>query len=236
MDGRMIPYHTFYRSGSLSRMNEEEIEEFKTLGIKYILDLRSKRETDMYPDPYFEGVKYLRHSGVQIKAGKDIDFSPTGMRQMGLNGKEQFYKLKHVYYRNIPFENEAFHVLIDNVVDKKVPIIFHCASGKDRTGVAAMILLALLGVDEETIIKDYLLTNEILKDRIEAELEKSKDLIKQDPDIIKLLRMIEGVIEEIGREVISAIKDKYGTFENYFLEEYGLDDKKIAELRDYYLI
>ena len=235
-DGRMIPYHTFYRSGSLNRMNDDEKKEFIDLKIKFILDLRSKQESETYPDPIFDDVYYLRHSGVQSLGGDEIDFSPKGMRQTGEDGINQFHKLKNIYYCNMPFNNESFRVLIENVKNKNTPLVFHCASGKDRTGVAAIVLLALLGCDEEIIMKDYLYSNVILKDRIDNELEKSKDLIEKDPNIIKLLKMIEGVLDEIGLEVIDSIKKKYGTFERYFFEEYNLDEDDIKEIRDYYLI
>jgi protein-tyrosine phosphatase len=38
------------------------------------------------------------------------------------------------------------------------PVLFHCAAGKDRTGVVAALLLAVLGVAEDDIVEDYLLS------------------------------------------------------------------------------
>ena len=234
-DGRQIPFNTFFRSGSLARLNEEEIEEFKKYNIKYILDLRSKEETNNYPDPIFDGIEYARHSGVQSKGGDEIDFSPTGMRQIGNDGKIQ-YALLMEYYANMAYDNEAFHVLMDYVSNKKTPIIFHCASGKDRTGMAAILLLFLLGVDEDIVIEDYLLSNEYCKEFIEEELIKSKDLIEQDPHVEKLLRMMMGVRKETAEFFISSIYQKYLTIEDYFMDEFGFDEDKIKEIRDYYLV
>lgn len=234
-DGRKIKDGLFFRSGALSRLSEAEKKEIERLGIKCILDLRSKKESLADPDPIFEGVEYLRHSGVESTGGNDIDFSPNGMRSIGEKGKIQFEKLKE-YYRNIPYHNESLHVLIDNIRKGNVPIIFHCFSGKDRTGVAAMLIMALLGADDETIMEDYLLSNSYCKKALEEEFERSAELIRKDPEIRKLLQMLEGVEEEIGRNVLESIKERYGTFENYFLEEYGIDADELDNLRNRYLL
>lgn len=233
-DGRKIKEGLIFRSGALSRMDDKDKEEFKQLGIKTVLDLRSKKESDKDPDPYFEGVNYLRHSGLETKEGKEIDFSPNGMRSVGEEGIKQYNKLLN-YYRNIPFNNESMHVLIDAIKNKEVPIVFHCFSGKDRTGVGAMIVLALLGVDDETIMKDYLLSNEYCTKALNEEFERSKDLIEKDPNIKKLLQMLEGVEEEVGLNVLSSIKEKYGNYDNYFTKEYGIDEKERNEIKKYYL-
>lgn len=232
-DNRVVKHNLLFRSGALDRMNEEELNIFKKLNIKYILDFRSKSEVELYPDPLIEGITYINCNSV-VSDGQEIDFSPNGMRQIGEEGKQQFSKL-HAHYCQMPFNNESLHVLVDNVVKRNVPLLFHCASGKDRTGVGAIVLLALLGCSEETIMQDYLLSNEILKDRIASEMEKSKDLIEKDPEIVKLLQMMEGVLEDMGYLVMDVIKEKYGDFDKYFLEEFKIDKKELEAIRDYYL-
>ncbi|MDU2995480.1 MAG: tyrosine-protein phosphatase, partial [Clostridium sp.] len=64
IDGRRVKWNTFYRSDKLSDLTEEDIEYFKALGIKTILDLRSKGEVLSSPDPYIEGLKYINISGM----------------------------------------------------------------------------------------------------------------------------------------------------------------------------
>ena len=234
LDGRTVPYNTFYRTGNLSALNEEERAYFETLGIRFILDLRTAGESQSDPDPVFEGTEYLRHSGVQSKGGEEIDFSPKGMRQIGKDGKRQLEQLTE-YYRNMPFHNGAMRILSQYVASYKVPILFHCASGKDRTGVGAMLVLLLLGVDEETVVSDYLLSNLYRKELIEEEKERSRELIANDPSMEKLILMLPGVNEDIMRSVLSSIKERYGSYENYFKEEHGISSEKLQEIRDHYL-
>jgi protein-tyrosine phosphatase len=53
-----------------------------------------------------------------------------------------------------------FGQLLDEATDDPSPLVFHCTAGKDRTGIAAMLLLRALGVDAAVVEQDYLLTNE----------------------------------------------------------------------------
>ncbi len=234
-DGRRIPYGLFYRSAGLPYLTEDEKKRFETLNIRFILDLRTSRESIRDPDPVFPGVTYLNHSGIQSAGGDEIDFSPAGMRKIGNDGEEQLQKLTE-YYRKMPFQNEAFHVLIENVRMHNVPLLFHCAAGKDRTGIASALLLLLLGTDEETAVQDYLLSNEYRKELIEEEKEISRELIAKDPARKRLILMLQGVDERIIREVLSSIKERYGNYEEYFRIEHGIDEEALNDIRDFYLI
>lgn len=98
----------------------------------------------------------------------------------------------------------AYKRLFAHLAAGEVPIVFHCTAGKDRTGVAAMLILPSLGVSEEDALYDYLLTNVYLAQRI-----------------------WELVAKGLGVE-------RYGTYEAYFAAEYGLDAQGLAALRDRY--
>ncbi|MDD6439471.1 MAG: tyrosine-protein phosphatase, partial [Lachnospiraceae bacterium] len=164
-DGRMIRQGCFYRSGGLYKMNDSELAFLKSLQIRTLLDLRTKAEAAKKPDPVLPGVTVLQHSGVVSAGGEEIDFSPAGMKLLGEAGLTQIENM-HQYYRMMPFHNEALHILMKEVICGNVPVLFHCATGKDRTGVAAMILLLLLGVPEQTVLQDYLLSNFYRRDVI----------------------------------------------------------------------
>ena len=64
-------------------------------------------------------------------------------------------------YRAIPLDHAAsYRAMFAQILAGRVPIIINCSAGKDRTGVGAALILAALGVPRETIVDDYLLTNE----------------------------------------------------------------------------
>ena len=233
-DGRKIKNGLLYRSGGLYLLDEEETDYFLSLGIKYIMDFRTQEETSAKPDPVFPNIKMIRHSGITTKEGKEIDFSPTGMSKIGEEGVQQLHMVTE-YYKNIPFDNDAFKKLMAMIVAHEVPLVFHCFTGKDRTGVFAMILLLALGVDEETVLQDYMLSNEYHHDTLMDALADNSHKFKAHPEARELTIMCYGVSERVGIEVLKAINERYGTKEEYFLREFGLDQKALEDLRDFYL-
>ena len=86
---------------------------------------------------------------------KKLTSHPEGMNRIGEGGREQLALLKN-YYARMPFNNQAFRILFEHIQKGDVPILIHCASGKDRTGVACMLILLALGVDREIVLEDYL--------------------------------------------------------------------------------
>jgi len=233
-DGRKIKSGLLYRSGGLYLMNEEEKEFFKSLNIKAILDLRTSGESEAKPDPVFENVEMIRHSGVVSKGGEEIDFSPTGMKQFCEGGYRQIDVL-HQYYRQMPFENEALHILMAELRKHNVPIVFHCATGKDRTGVAAMMILSALEVEEEVIFNDYMLSAKYHEANLKRVLEEDKDKIEGHPEYETLLTMMTSVTPETGRLIIDEIKNRYGTLIDYVKQEYKFSDEELKQFQDYYL-
>ena len=157
-DGRRVRHNFFYRGAGLAYFDEEELKEFRKLKVKTIMDLRSLYEIRTIPDPLIEGASYIRHNGLIVRGSEDIDWSPAGMRKIGGAAEKQLEQIRG-YYRMIAFDNEAFRIMLNEIWEKHVPIYFHCMTGKDRTGVGAMVILLALGVKDEEIRKDYLLSN-----------------------------------------------------------------------------
>lgn len=233
-DGRTIRPGLLYRSGGLYLLDDREQARFRTLGVRFVLDLRTSAECEKRPDPSFPDVTMLRHSGLIFRGGEEIDFSPEGMSRVGETGIGQI-RLLRSYYRSMPFENEAFSVLFQALRSGDVPIVFHCATGKDRTGVAAMLLLLALGVPGETALEDYLQSNAYHAQMLARELSANREKIAAHPELETLIRMRCGVTEEIGKEALDAIFTKYPSPEDLFYVEYGFDETSLAALRDAFL-
>ena len=234
MDGRTVKSGHFYRSAGLFLLNDQELEVIRNLKLKVILDLRTKLEYEEMPDPTFEGVKVLQYSGLVSRGSEGIDFSPNGMKQIGQGAEDQLNKLKG-YYRQIAFENEAYQKMFYEIQTMNTPILFHCAYGKDRTGVAAMLILLFLGVSEEVIMEDYLLSNEYLAEIIEEEMLKEKDNLEKHPEMKELMTMLYGVSENMGLFVLERIHEKYENLDDFFDKEFNIDKEQRKFLQDYYL-
>ena len=132
-------------------------------------------------------------------------------------------------YKQMPFGNPAYHELFRLLEEHRVPLLFHCTCGKDRTGIAAMLVLLALGVSREDAIADYMLTNVYRKAIIDKFMQDNP------ADQYDLLLPVEGVSESMGAGSIDVLLEKYPSYEAYFEAEYGLTTARLAALRDFYL-
>ena len=231
-DGRRVRNGFFYRGVRLSAFTDEELEIFKSLKIRTIMDLRSLAEIQSDPDPELEGSTYIPHSGLSVEGSEDIDWSPTGMSKTGAAGQDQLRQIQE-YNKKIPINNEAYRIMMKEIKAGRVPIYLHCFTGKDRTGVAAMIILLALGVKDEEIRKDYLISNEYYADILE---EKRRDIDKEkEPEHYKLKTIMFGVLEETYETIMNSIKEKYENFDEYIKKEFAFSDEELAEFRNRYL-
>ncbi|MBQ3272641.1 MAG: tyrosine-protein phosphatase [Solobacterium sp.] len=219
-----------YRSGSLWQLNEEELQIVRDLRIQTVLDLRSGREQDYRPDPVIPGAKYVRVSAMTDGLGRGIDFSINGIKRLGAEGEEQLRKMR-AYYAAMPYGNEAIACLFEILLAERLPVVFHCASGKDRTGIAAMAVLLALGVSDGEILKDYMISGWMRRQELFAALAENREVISEHPVREDLLIMREGVASATMLGVLAGIRERYGTYKNYLEREYGLDKQKIKKLR-----
>ena len=233
-DGRKIKDGIFYRSGGLFFMNDNELEEFHKLGIKTVIDLRTATECQQQPDPDLGQAIVQQHSGVNSTGGDEIDFSPKGMLLIGESGHKQLADLTR-YYLDMPFENDAFRIIFEHIRKDHTPLVFHCTSGKDRTGVAAMMVMGLLGCGRQSILDDYLLSNQYCRQALEEAFDQCDVDLNLHPERKELLQMMHGVSERIGTGVYDNIIDRYGTIENFLEANYGFTPEEINEIRNHYL-
>lgn len=233
-DGRSVRHGFFYRGAGLAYFNEDELKEFEKLHVKTIMDLRSKAESETLPDPEISGTEYIQHSGMYVKGAENIDWSPAGMRKIGKEAADQLDQIS-AYYHNIAFGNKAFQIMMGQIKQGKLPIYFHCATGKDRTGVGAMIILLALGVKKEEIRKDYLLSNVFRKKIVDEKLAKEGRKIIEHPELADLITLMDGVLNRTFDTVMDCILERYASYESYLQEEFDLDEKELKRLRDLYL-
>ena len=115
------------------------------------------------------------------------------------------------------------------------PILFHCSAGKDRTGVAAMLILLALGASDETICADFVQTNVCRKAEIDALLASHAEEIAADPS--KRMRFFTqaGVDPGAAPYVLQVIREACGSAEEYLAREYGLTPARRMRLRRMYL-
>lgn len=238
-DGRRVRWGLLYRGGNLDALQSPgDRAVLAGWHLRTILDLRSEGERAKHPDPALPGAVYRRICAMRMADGTEMDFSSTGIQRLA-EEKAAFEKAAghpvHDYdwfsalYRQMPFGNPAYHALFSMLETRQVPLLFHCTCGKDRTGIAAMLILLALGASRETALADYMRTNEYRRAIIEASLQG------KSAEERRLLLSVEGVDEAMGAGAIDEILVRYPSYEAYFAAEYGLDAARLADLRDFYL-
>lgn len=155
-DGRTVRRGMLYRSGTMALLSEADADHLRSLGIRAICDFRRGNERSAEPTAW-HGAEvdyfcrdYSESSGLLGEMLKRPDATPEDMRQAMLS-----------LYRVIPVDHaDSYRAMFAQIAGGRVPILINCSAGKDRTGVGAALILAALGVPRETIVEDYLLTNE----------------------------------------------------------------------------
>jgi protein-tyrosine phosphatase len=159
-DGRVVRWNRLYRSAALHRMTVEDRGYLTSLGIRYAYDLRSSSERTGQPSRIHELPDLVYRAADHDEMPGDI---PRLMRSRKLQ-PAQSQAIMLDLYRQLPqIFRGAYAELFQHMAAGELPLLFNCAAGKDRTGVAAALVLTALGVPRELVIEDYLLTEQFFE-------------------------------------------------------------------------
>lgn len=231
LDGRTTRWGLVFRSDALHELTKRDLETIRGLGLRAIYDLRRSRERERQPTviPEDHG-----HRTVHLVIGDDPDdTNQPELIELILSGelKEADDAFMADIYKSMVAESApAFGRLLTHLTDAEgLPALFHCAAGKDRTGLAAAFLLSVLGVDDETVLDDYELSTKFRSEkRIEA-LRPSLD--KAGIDVEKV-RPFLSARRPVMEETLSFINAEYGGVEPYLRTAAHMSAKTVATLRD----
>jgi protein-tyrosine phosphatase len=137
------------------------------------------------------------------------------------------------FYTVLTPYKERYTPLFDSLINNKTysPMLFHCTAGKDRTGIAAALILYALGVDEETIFNDYEATNYYRRNENAKAIAQMVKYYGLDE---KMATNMMGAKREYIQSTFTTIKAQYGTVDLYLEKVLGLNSKKIKQLRAIY--
>lgn len=193
----------FLRSDKPAHPSQADFQFLLSHGITTVIDLREESAVNRLENPFANHPGFVWHH-CPIQEGSGIPESVEAVPGSYLQIAES------------PGAAEAFRVM----ASAPDGVLFHCSAGKDRTGTLAAILLTLAQVPEETIVSDYLITGECIRERLALVHQRFPEL---DMDIVTPL---PGHI----RGFLDLWKSKYRTAENY-LHTIGLTDGQMDNLR-----
>ena len=215
-NGSRTQYRRFLRADGLGRLTSWDAKYLHSYGVRAVLDLRDESEASQTPN---------------VKLGKDViyenipllDFNAANMEEVQQMFELGTFSLQYVY-EHILENYDAVRSCFKFIADApKGCVLFHCSVGKDRTGVLAMLLLSLAGVDKWDILADYvqswpnLMRDEVFReDWLDSAQNEFRIGMTSDPEAMMY--------------AFDLLEDEHGGVEGYLLE-CGVPDEEVALAR-----
>ncbi len=226
-DGFTIEWRKIFRAGKLSKIESTDLNQLQPLNIQTICDFRTTAEQRAAPDKWYN-LENINQISLAIGEGR-LDKPNWLKKVMAYKDAEKGY----LYYANRSYVLQSsaqfkafFKVLLD---ETNYPLLYHCTAGKDRTGFATVLLLTALGIDKETIIQDYLLTNRYMLNFGHEEIEAAmKEFELNKPTLAALFLAKEAYLQG----AFDAIEEEYETIQNYLKVALEIGEEEIQTLKN----
>ena len=219
--GGRVRRGVFYRSNEL-QLTDADVTSLAGLGIRSIHDLRGSIEVEAHPDVAVPGAEWqhVEIQGIPIEMVEGLHDAAAARRVM-----------REVYdaFVRTAAARAAYARLLTSLATGATPQLFHCTAGKDRTGWAAALLLEVAGVDRDTILADYLLTNEVSS----ATRAKYLALIAEHlgPEKVAVYEPAMVVEADYLQAAYDAAAADYGSVDGYLRDGLGLAGHTLDALR-----
>jgi protein-tyrosine phosphatase len=238
-DGATVANGLVYRSNQLSGIPQDDMDKLAQLGLKNTFDLRTATERETRPEELPPDVNYvvldvLRDSPQAGPAQLERLMQDPAEANAALGGGQVEASFRESYREFISLSSAKaeFRNLFLALGDRnQLPALFHCTTGKDRTGWAAAALLSLLGVPREVVMEDYLRSN----DYILPAYQHAIDAFVEAGGEAEIPAAILGVKREYLESAFLEMETQYGSIENYLSEGLGIDAAQQQAIRDLYL-
>lgn len=232
-DGRAVRTGLLFRSGHLANLTDDDVQRLKDLGLRTVVDLRHQYEVGIFGrDRLPTGARYV---SLPIPAASMDVSVHEAMRRGEFSALPD---LTEASRRLVRHSAGTLGELLRLVSDPaRMPLVFHCIGGKDRTGVASALILAILGVPWETIRTDYLRTNELLDDAFSDRLDRlariagTKDDFSPTKDDLDAARRFFIVQPSYIDAALEEIVDIAGSVGEYARSHLGIDGELLDRLR-----
>ena len=220
-DGRKVRWRQIFRSNHLGHVTEADIAILRSLGVRSAFDFRGTEE------------RVTALCGIGGIAVHSLPIEPTVVASLraraaagtALSSIDALDVMRDSYRNYVRHNTPSFRALFGHLLEDRAPLVIHCTAGKDRTGFACALILHALGVSEDVIAEDYLLTNRLYR----RDPNSSSDL----PDEVR--RVLGSVETSFLAAAFEAIAEEYGGLEGYFSDGLNLGAEQRARLKARYL-
>jgi len=225
-NGRRLRWGQLFRSDSLARVTKGDLEFLRRMNIRLVCDLRTSGEVERAPNQFPDS----RRTGYVHLAMRQGRLDPTDANERLQQGDASWLSEDYMVHGYL-WNSEKYALVWKRffnllVTTKNRPAVFHCTAGKDRTGVAAALLLLALGVPEDTVVADYGISNVCLAPVMENVRKTIQSFGVDAQDVQPWLSAPETRI----RALLDYLHQTYGSPLDYLRERVELTDAFLERL------
>ena len=225
-NGQQVKFGIAYRSDDLADLSALDLAELEKRSVQTIVDFRDSKEADARPSrvPRGAAVVSAPFARGDQTAGEVMESLVSGE----LTREHAHQILLDSYGSSAEAGIPAFTTLIRSILGRS-PVLFHCAGGKDRTGVATAVILSILGVDRGQIVEDYMLTNDRLTDQSSTFQLRLAEYPEESRDVLLALGLAKPDYIELALDVIDR---DFGGIDAYAQVQLTLSPAEVDALRE----
>lgn len=222
--GAQVRWKTLFRADTLHRLDGADLDVFHDLGLRTVIDLRSQHELDDHGQLRpAAGTVVVHHLPMLDEVGgpsRPLP-DPPPREAAALTAGDAYISMAD------QGRNAIARAVTLLARPERLPAVFHCTAGKDRTGILAAVVLGALGVGDDDIVHDYMLT---------TECRTARDAFMQvhEPDYYAFVQSLPTAIREMDTEAIPTMltwmRSEHGSVAG-FLRTAGVDEPTLAALR-----
>lgn len=222
------------RSAALAHLTKTDRWKLtKNVNVKVVCDFRPTGEIKVAKDAKLSGVAY-RHDSVMADKNFGVHTTRQYANQLANkqpNNMQLFYQKMVTSSHSI----KAYRSFMNQLLKQKHgALLYHCTYGKDRTGIATMLILACLGVSKQTIMKNYLASNHDLKGTVHKEYQQLKRVTHNKRALANFKRSKSAKAAYLDA-AYRAIDQRYGSMKHYQKAALRLSNSDVHKLRMMYL-
>jgi len=235
-DGHYTRWGLIYRSGVLTTLTNNDLTYLSRLGIRVVCDFRTKQENDESPERWIDDPS-VDHVALPIGDDSRGSLNQDLAQMLANNPNPDQLRgyLEKSYGKFVVDAAPKFASVFDQLKNDRLPLLYHCTAGKDRTGVFSAILLRVLGVPMETVVADYALTNRYLNSRVsqsaqikQATTSSLSILARLSPEQQKVLMAADPAYIQ---SAFTVIDQHYGSFDRFRKDALRLSDSDLSILK-----
>ncbi|MCC9042166.1 tyrosine-protein phosphatase [Myroides sp. M-43] len=215
-DNRIVKWGQLFRSGQLSNLTTRDLNYLSSIPLTTIIDFRSEEESieqkTLLPSTVSNEIL------LPIRPG---NLSKNNVMKIVMDANDELANklLVDINEQLVLHNQNEYKAFFKEVQGANAPLMFNCTAGKDRTGLAAALLLTALGVDINTVREDYLLTNQCVN--LDTLNMQEKFLLNDDQT--NVLLTLFTVKEQYLNKALTTIEQHYSTVESFLIDALDVD-------------